>query len=217
MGGRARSRDRSPGEAAQREAGRKGRRGQTSSRQGRGRGISGRQAGDPAPHALQDRRDPGRGGSPPARVSHRSKRPSWPSRRLATSRKKCGRPRMRRCCGSARASRFAATFWISWVGKRGKGELNEKSVSMLAALLASPVPDIDLSTRELIDSVFDKSKKGELLVTELADQLGVRGRGRQRSALVKLSKTQMFANHFGVRRRSSGPWCGWIASRRWGS
>ncbi len=45
---------------------------------------------------------------------------------------------------------------------------------MLAALLASTVPDIDLSTRELLDSVLEKSRKGELLVTELADQLGAR-------------------------------------------
>ena len=55
-------------------------------------------------------------------------------------------------------------------------ELSEKSVPMLAALLASTVPDIDLSTRELLDSL-EKNKKGELLVTELADQLGTRRGG----------------------------------------
>ena len=81
-----------------------------------------------------------------------------------------------------------------------KGDLNERAVPMLAALLASPVDEVDLGTRELLDSVLDKSKKGELLVTELADELGNRNAEDSVPPLVKLSKSQMFANHFGVRR-----------------
>ncbi|HTU26134.1 MAG TPA: VWA domain-containing protein [Pirellulales bacterium] len=80
-----------------------------------------------------------------------------------------------------------------------RNDLSEKSVPMLAALLASPVQDIDLSTRELLDSL-DKSRKGELLVTELADQLGTRDAEDSIPLLVKLSKTQLFTDHFGVRR-----------------
>jgi len=82
-------------------------------------------------------------------------------------------------------------------------ELSEKSVPMLAALLASPVSDIDLSTREFLDSL-EKNKKGELLVTELADQLGARDADDSVALLDKLSKTQMFAEHFGVRRAVVG-------------
>ncbi len=81
-----------------------------------------------------------------------------------------------------------------------KGDLNERAVPMLAALLASPVDEVDLGTRELLDVVLDKSKKGELLVTELADELGNRDAEDSVPPLVKLSKSQMFVDHFGVRR-----------------
>ena len=66
---RRRKRGGATGQTAGGEAQWQARRGQASGRQGRGRGISGRPAGDPAPDAFQDRRHPGRGGSPPARIS----------------------------------------------------------------------------------------------------------------------------------------------------
>jgi von Willebrand factor type A domain len=99
------------------------------------------------------------------------------------------------------ANQEICDYFLDLLGRQvRKNELSEKSVPMLAALLASTLPEVDLSTRDLIDSSLDKSRKGELLVTELADQLGARPAEDSVTLLVKISKTDMFANHFGVRR-----------------
>jgi VWA domain-containing protein len=99
------------------------------------------------------------------------------------------------------ASQEICDYFLDLLHRQARrGDLTEKSVPMLAALLASPVDEIDLGTRDLLDSVLYKNKQGELFVTELADQLGAHSSDDSVPPLIKLSKSQLFANHFGVRR-----------------
>jgi hypothetical protein len=79
-----------------------------------------------------------------------------------------------------------------------KGD-NQAAAPLLAVLLSSDLPSVQRDTGEFLDKT-GASQNGLPVVVALADELGNHHDKADVLPLVRLSKTKVFANHFGVRR-----------------
>jgi hypothetical protein len=75
----------------------------------------------------------------------------------------------------------------------------QAAAPLLAALLCSGLPSVERQTNEFLQKIAS-SKQGVLAVVTLADELGNHGEAADVRPLVKLAKTDVFAEQFGVRR-----------------
>lgn len=81
-------------------------------------------------------------------------------------------------------------------GKRGK----EMVLPALAALLSSELPLAHTKAQSFLDEQLVDSPQGLEILVALADNLGAHGKPSDVKPLVRLSKSRMFALHFGIRR-----------------
>ena len=70
---------------------------------------------------------------------------------------------------------------------------------MLAILLSSNLPNARRETGELVDKIA-AGKNGVAIIENVADELGAHRKALDVLPLVRLTKTQIFEKHFGVRR-----------------
>lgn len=83
------------------------------------------------------------------------------------------------------------------LGRRDDGELAAPGI---AALLASELPSVRRDSLDFVDETVAAGKQGIPVVITLAEQLGQHGQAIDIEPLVRLSKTKVFAEHFGLRR-----------------
>lgn len=71
---------------------------------------------------------------------------------------------------------------------------------VLAAVLSSSLPSVRRDSIAYVDSAVSGSRNGVQIVVTLADELGAHHGRSDALPLARLSKTKIFAGHFGVRR-----------------
>ncbi len=76
----------------------------------------------------------------------------------------------------------------------------QAAVQLLSLLLTSNLPSVQRDTNEFLEKTAVGSKGGAPIVLTLADELGNHHEQSDLLPLVRLSKTKIFANHFGLRR-----------------
>jgi hypothetical protein len=76
----------------------------------------------------------------------------------------------------------------------------QSAAPVLAAVLSSKLPSVKRDSIELIDGVVGAAAGGPQIIVTLADELGAHHDAADTVPLARLSKTKIFANHFGVRR-----------------
>jgi hypothetical protein len=76
----------------------------------------------------------------------------------------------------------------------------QAAVPLLSLLLASHLPSVERDTNDFLEKTALGAKGGVPVVLALADELGNHHRDSDVLPLARLSKTRIFANHFGLRR-----------------
>jgi hypothetical protein len=75
----------------------------------------------------------------------------------------------------------------------------QNAAPLLAVLLSSSLPSVQRETNEFFDKLGG-TRNGVTLAVTLADELGHHHKAADVLPLVRLSKTKIFADHFGIRR-----------------
>ena len=87
------------------------------------------------------------------------------------------------------------------LGRRDDGHMAAPGI---AVLLASELPSVRRDSLDFVDETVAAGKQGIPAMITLAEQLGQHGQPFDIVPLVRLSKTRIFAEHFGLRRTVGG-------------
>jgi hypothetical protein len=82
----------------------------------------------------------------------------------------------------------------------GRNDDGQMAAPGIAVLLSSSLPSVQRDSLDFVDQTVAAGKQGPPVMITLAEQLGRHGQAVDVPPLVRLSKTRVFAEHFGLRR-----------------